>query len=916
MHFIRLLLATASFVLVSTSLSIADDELKVVHYRLENGLEVVLAPDHKVPKVALSLIYRVGGMNEPAGRSGFAHLFEHLMFSGTKNYPDIDRTYSELGLSNNAFTSEDRTIYLADGLSSALPVLLSVEADRMANLGREVDQAEFDVERDVVKNEMRQTVLDSAGQSGMLALRSALFPAPHPYAKAVIGSIADLDAAQLGDVKAFFNAYYVPNNAILSVAGDFDVDATRALIADTFGRVPRGGDVMVPAASVPVAPVARIEATDRVASPMVMLGIAGPSVETKESRALTIAADVLGNYEYGVLRRRLVETGLAVQASAGWENGRLGGRFTVSATAAPGVAIDTLEAELRRVILDFAATDMVPEDMERARRLMLLSRGVATEAALGKAGALGTTLDLFGDTELVLQDDPLLLELTPEQVSATFRDVVRPEAMSVLTMLPGQPGDYPAVLKDSSGVPQPIAAADRPAVEVPMLAPDVPGKGKLPAMETATLSNGIEVVHYRTPGAPMALVAASVTGGSGNDEPGREGLAEAMATLMTRGAGERDFEAFSKAAKDIGADVSGFIDTRRSTVLLSVAAEAFEPATKLLADAVRAPRFEPAEWATLKAELQQGLMYRQLDPAASAYYELERLMFPLEPGRPALQSSVASIEGVTVDDIRGAYEKRFTPSTMTLFSVGTQSLEEVRASLEAAFGDWVGGEAGDTPVTFPSAVFPEEPGIYVAPSADTSQAVIYVARPAPGFDEPGFTEASTVARLFAGESSSRLSLVLREAKGYSYGVSSGVWSSMRTGGVMLVNTSVQADKVGASLAEILKGFDELATVPVTEVELTSTIMASANASAGTAETSSGVAGLVLGAAGKDMTAAEFSSRLEDFVSLDPSEVQRAAKAMSSTDRAIIMIGGDPQSILPQLAEIGIEDVTVLSAPAP
>jgi predicted Zn-dependent peptidase len=194
--------------------------------------------------------------------------------------------------------------------------------------------------------------------------------------------------------------------------------------------------------------------------------------------------------------------------------------------------------------------------------------------------------------------------------------------------------------------------------------------------------------------------------------------------------------------------------------------------------------------------------------------------------------------------------------------------------------------------------------------------VIYVARPAPGFDEPGFTEASTVARLFAGESGSRLSLVLREARGYSYGVSSGVWSSMRTGGVMLVNTSVQADKVGASLAEILKGFDELATVPVTEVELTSTIMASANASAGTAETSSGVAGLVLGAAGKDMTAAEFSSRLEDFVSLDPSEVQRAAKAMSSTDRAIIMIGGDPQSILPQLAEIGIEDVTVLSAPAP
>lgn len=208
-------------------------------YVLDNGLTVVIAPDSKVPKVAVTLKYKVGVANEPAGRSGFAHLFEHLMFAGTPAYPDIDTILSAEGLSYNATTSEDETTYFAAGMAAALPVILSVYADQAANIGAAVTEEDLATQRAVVRNERRQNVLDSPGASAITALQTGMFPAGHPYHRALIGSIADLEAATLEDVRAFFNAYYVPANAVLAIVGDVEVEAVRGLVADTFGRIPR-----------------------------------------------------------------------------------------------------------------------------------------------------------------------------------------------------------------------------------------------------------------------------------------------------------------------------------------------------------------------------------------------------------------------------------------------------------------------------------------------------------------------------------------------------------------------------------------------------------------------------------------------------------------------------------------------------
>jgi len=912
MRFIGSVLLAVWLGLGGGAVAVADELPPVVQYRLDNGLEVLLAPDSKVPKVGLALVYRVGGMNEPAGRSGFAHLFEHLMFSGTTKYPRFDDTYSALGVQNNAFTEEDRTVYVADALASALPVLLSVEADRMANLGGEVDQRELNLQRDVVKNEMRQTVLDSAGQPGMQALRSALFPAPHPYAEAVIGSIADLDAAKLEDVKAFFNRFYVPNNAVLALAGDFDVDATKALIADTFGRVPRGADVALPEAAEPKPVALRMEVTDRLPSPTVVLATAGPAIGTMDSAALTVAGDLLGNYEYGVLRRELVNKGLAINATAGWDPGRYGGRFMISAAAAPGVTPDVLEAALRKAVADFVAAPQDAAGIERARETLRLGRALSAEAMLDRARSLATRYDLYGDASPGLGDDPRLLALSVADVEAAVRKRLASDELSVLTMLPGAArSEYPAVLQASSGTAEPIIAAPRPVVDVPVLAAGEPGRATLPPMETATLSNGIRVVHYEMAGSPLALLAASVSGGAGSDVPGEEGLIELTTMMMARGAGERGFEAFSKAAKDIGADISGQAGMEQAAIVLGVSPEHFAAGVDLLADAVQRPRFEQTEWDALKAEVQQGLAYRKMDPGALAYYAMEDLAFPIPAGRAALEPTPAGVGALTTTQAKAIHRKLFTPRTMTIYSVGSVSLATVTAELERSMGAWTNGSAGITPVPHPSAVLPQGLKVYVTPSAGNSQAILNVSRPAPAFDDPGVLEAIAVARLLGGDFTSRLNQVMREEKGYSYGVGASVWTNIPTGGMLTVSSAVAADQVGAAIADIRAGFESLVSLPVAQSELDRTVMATASGTAGTVETSSGLFGLVMSAASAGMTAEEMNGKLDEIVALRLPAVQAAAQSLAPLDRALVVISGDPQSILPQLQAIGITDVTVI-----
>lgn len=883
----------------------AEDVPAVEQFTLANGLEVLLAPDHKVPKVGLALVYHVGGMNEPPGRSGFAHLFEHLMFSGTPEYPRFDDTFSKLGLSNNAFTEEDGTTYVEGGLASALPVMLSVEADRMANLGNDVTQAEFEVQRNVVKNEMRQNVLDAPGQRGAIALRAALFPQPHPYAEATIGSMADLDAATLADVRAFFARYYVPNNATLAISGDFEVEAVKAMIEETFGKVPRGAEFAVPVAPVPAPAKARIETTDRVVTPIVNLSLAGPAIGTAESSALGLASDLLGNPDYGLLRVELVNTGLATSASAYWDAKRLGGQFSVMATAANGVSAETLEAALRAALQKFVVSELDAADIERARSSIMLGRRVSVEALLPRAQTLAERAGLLGDQFYGLGDDPVLAAVTRDDVQAVVRRLLVPDDFSTLVISPGAPGAVPAVLADSTGVPEPIVVADRPEVEVPKLEAGEPGKAALPARETSALSNGIGLVHYRVPGSPMTYVVATVTGGFGSDIPGKEGLIELTAAILPMGAGDRDAEAFSRASKDIGAVISASADVARSAVILAVPQDKFADGVALLADTILRPRFDPEEWQLLQAQVVQSLGYRKMSGAAVGYYALQDKVFPLPPGRAALDATPETVSALTLDDLKAMYGTLITPKTMTIYTVGPEGIDSVQPALEAALGGWTSDGDGVPMVRHPAAVVPAGMHVYVKPFEPEAQAVIYLVRPAPSFGEPGFLEATAVTSLLGGDFTSRLNTVLRETKGISYGIDASLANDLPAGGGLLsVSAPVQADKVGEALTDLVAGFGSLSATPVSDVELNRTVMSAATGNASVGETGGGLMGLVLSSEGMGMTPEQVQGLMEDIVALKLPDVQAEGKALAGLDAAVVVIGGDPATLVPQLTAAG------------
>lgn len=884
----------------------------IVSYELDNGLDVVLAPDGRAPKVVMNLRYSVGSMNEPAGRSGFAHLFEHLMFSGTEAWPDVFGAHSAVGNEINAWTIEDGTVYYVEGLSANLPMILSLEADRMANLGRNVDQSELDLQRAVVKNEMRQNVLDQAGGSAWEAFWSGLFPAGHPYSRTLIGSIADLDSATLDDVRGFFNSYYLPNNAVLVLTGDFEVEDAKALVAQTFGLVPRGTDVPRIEPGPAAATKVRIELQDRVPTPFVIVGYAGPAVDAAENGALAIAAELLGNAEIGALRERLVGgRGVASVASAYWSPGLLAGRFTIDATAVPGVPAETLEAEVKAAIADVLAKPLDPEDVERARRSLLLAARTGGESFKDRAEHLAFQADMFGKVTYGFGDDPAIASATVAEVEAALKRVLDPEAMGVALVRPGSRGGYPAVLTDSTGTPVPFAAAERAGVDIPKLEPREPAEAHLPARETARLSNGIQLVHYTMPAAPVAYVAAAAKGGWYDAPAGKEGLLTVAANVAYRGAGDRPYADFVKAAKDIGASVGYRADPRATMMTLTVPAEALDGGVALLADAVLKPRFDEAEWRIAQAEVAEWLAQREADLADVAGRAANRALFPAEAGKAGPDWTFAAQKAITREDAADAFATLFKPATTTFYSVGPLPVEAVAASLEKAFGGWRDERPGYAAPAQPPAVFAAGSKVVLVPEPGAAQSALFVARPGPGLDDARRAAAVAVSRLLGGDFTSRLNSVIREEKGYSYGVDSYLLDGIREDSGLVVATTVERDATGPALAEILKGFAGLATVPVTQTEVDRTVRSYRQSLAGEAETSAGLAADLLSAVGNGATLEENHAWRVEKTALTLDAVAAEARALAALDPALIVVAGDPDVVLPQLAAIGLGDVATI-----
>jgi zinc protease len=773
----------------------AGDHVSCESYVLDNGMRVVLAPDPTLPIVAVDVWFDVGAKDEPPGRSGFAHLFEHLMFMGTERVPlgMFDRIMERGGGRNNASTYYDRTNYWSTGPAELLDVLLWLDADRLEDLGRATTQEKLDLQREVVRNERRQTSENVPYGKSQLKLAELLFPAGHPYHFEVIGSHHDLEAASLDDVKEFFANFYVPNNAILVVCGDFDPAVTRDRIATWFGTLPRGAsparrDLGVP----PLRGVVRHTMLDAVDAPGLRFAWHSPANYAPGDADLRLAARILGDDRSGRLYRRLVlEDGLASSVGAGQDSAAGVSSFEVEVIALPGADLDAIDSAVHQVIAKLAIEGPTPDEVERARAAEELRILEPLGTVLGRAARLAEYTHFLREPDGFGADLARHAAVTPSSLRANVAASLGADRHVAIRVLPLAPARSAS---PRDGMPE-IAASKSFAAPRPY---------------RASLDNGLEIAVAARSALPKVELSLLLFGeGPALDPAGREGVARLLADLLLEGAGARDGVAFSEAVKALGADFAVRAERECLRLDLVTPRPTLEPLLDLLAEVLLDPRLLPSDFERVRRLAMEETKRRLANPDFVAGRVADRALFgaehPLGAPDGGTLASLAAIDHALVV----ALHRSFDPRRARLFAAGAVGGEELRAMLDARLARFVGASTVAPPrLALAAAPAMARPRLLLVDRPGAVQTAVCFA-----FAAPGHEDASRVARelvsIVVGEGfTSRLNQNLREAKGYAYGAGSRLRTEPAAGS-WIASSSIRADVLGPALGEFLKEFARL-----------------------------------------------------------------------------------------------------------
>ena len=880
-------------------------------FTLANGLRVVVHTDRKAPVVAVSVWYDVGSKHEPAGRTGFAHLFEHLMFNGSENAPgDFFEPLKEVGATDyNGTTYFDRTNYFETVPTAALDRALFLESDRMGHLTGAITQAVLDEQRGVVQNEKRQGDNQPYGLV-QYKLTDGLFPKGHPYGHSTIGSMADLDRASVADVKNWFHDHYGPNNAVLVLAGDIDVATARALVEKYFGAIPRGPASVAPPAPVPTLPTALNETmTDRVAAPLILKAWTVPGVNDPDSIALDVAARVLGGLASSRLDNALVKgEKIAVQVGAQDEDFAQLGTFTVSAFVKPGVDPALVSRRIDAVLAELIAKGPTADEVARVVTQSAAGRIAGLESVGGfggKAVALAQGELYSGDPGFYKKELAALAAQTPETVRAAMQKWLTRPAYA-LTVMPGARAAY--------------AEAEVPPAVPVVAAPPAPVKGDrgplppvgtvseltFPAVTRATLTNGITLVYAQRDTVPMTRAAISFDAGSAADVAAKPGTQQLTVSMMDEGTPRYDSIALAEARERLGMSLGGGSNDDRTSFTMLAPSANLAPAVDLLADVVRHPAFPAAELARVKTQQIAGIAQELTSPEGIAARALAPVIYgPDNPYRKGGGSGDAdAVATLGRDDLIAFQRAWLRPDKATLFVVSDRPLAEVRAVFDRAFGDWRATGVGGTK-PFPETPYQPPRHILLIDRPDSPQSLIVGAMPTPLRGTRDMLPALVANDALGGGFLSRLNLNLREDKHWSYGASGG-FDRNANAAPYVINAPVQADRTGDSIAELRRDIAAFVTdKPMTDAEFARTITGSIRSLSGSFETS----GDVLSA----MQTNDLLKRPDDYYAtlatryraLTRPQVSAAITAALDPATLTWIVVGEAATVKPQLDSLGL-----------
>jgi predicted Zn-dependent peptidase len=889
---------TAAFAAVLAGQMALAQDIPVEKYKLDNGLTVILRVDHTLPVCAINTWYHVGAKDEQPGRSGFAHLYEHLMFMGTERVPNgqFDAIMEAKGGANNASTSFDRTNYYSAGPASLLPTLLWLDADRLEDLARAMDTAKLDRQRDVVRNEIRQQVENRPYGKAEEYIFRLMYPKGHPYHEAVYGTHEDLEAANVWNVKDFFATFYVPNNASLVVAGDFDPERIKPLVAQLFGTLPRGAEVNHRTAEpVKLDRVIRTTMIDKVQLPLVKMVWHSPAAFADGDAEADLIGALLSQGKNSRLYKRLVfDDKTCVDVSAQQEGAGLGSLFIIDATAKPDADLNAIEKAIDEEVARLSSQPIDASELEQRKASTELGKLAQLQSVAAVADKLNEYEFNWGEPNSFKRDLDRYRNASPIKVQWWAKKILDPAARAIVRVLPEQPERAPSA-RDQR--PEDLS----PATFTP------------PAPQTFTLSNGVPVMLWRKPELPLVGVSWLFRAPGPIDAPARAGLAPLAAQMTEEGAGSLNALEFAAALQALGATYDAGAGMESASAHMTVLKRNFEKATGLLADALRRPRLEAADWDRVKSLELEELRQQDDEPTIVAGRVGLRALFGDDNpfGWPE-DGTVKTVGAFTLDDIKAEEKAVFRPEGATLLVAGDITAEEARPILEKAFGDWKSSGPGPAPSTVTAPASHDGLRVLIVDRPDAVQTVIRYVLPGVVFKNDGRVALRMLNTVFGGGFTSRLNQNIREQHGYAYGAGSR-FVMEPSAGYFIASASVKADVTGPALKEFIKEFDRLKTGDISDDEAGK---ARETLRTELVQAFQGLSGL-LGEAGETvLNGVPYDTLGKDAAAMGGvkgADLNGAAKSGVRVDQGVLVLVGDKKLILDQIKDLGLPTPTEVGA---
>ncbi len=870
---------------------------------LDNGLTLIVHEDHKAPIVAVNVWYHVGSKNEKPGKSGFAHLFEHLMFNGSENFDDdYFQALERVGATDmNGTTNEDRTNYFQNVPTSALDLALWMESDRMGHLLGAITQEKLDEQRGVVQNEKRQYENQPYAVAYEL-ITKATYPAGHPYSWTVIGSMEDLNAASLDDVKEWFKTYYGASNAVIVLAGDIDAETARRKVEEYFGDIPSGP------------PISRHEAwvarrtgeqrqrvEDRVPQARLYKVWNVPQWGTPEADYLRLAADVLAQGKTSRLYKRLVyDDQIATDVSAYVDAKEIAGQFYVVATAKPGVDLARVEKTVNEELDRFLKEGPTEKELERVKT-QYLARFVR---GIERIGGFGGKSDILAINE-VFAGRPDYYKVTLDRIRKATAEAVHRTAQEWLS-----DGVYTLEV-----LPFPEYRTEETNVDRSKL-PDVgtPPKARFPELQRATLSNGLKLVLAEREAIPVVNFNLLVDAGYAADQFAAPGTASLTMQMLDEGTKTRTALQISEELDMLGAQLRTGSNLDMSNVFLSALKENLDESLDIFADVILHPSFPEADFKRLQKQQLARIKREKVTPVQMALRVFPRLLYGEGHayGNPFTGSGTEeSVSKLTRDDLIQFHRTWFKPNNATLVIVGATTLDEIKPRLEKLFRGW---KKGDVPKKNIRPVEQKPTSVvYLIDKPGSIQSIIFAGHVAPPKANPNEIAIETMNNILGGTFTSRINMNLREDKHWSYGART-ILVGARGQRPYFVYAPVQTDKTKEAMVEIAKELrDFLGQRPPTQEELTKIQKNRILRLPGSWETMAAVGSSISEIVRYGLPDDYYNKYPEQIRSLKVSDVAAAARKVIHPDNLVWVVVGDREKIETGIKELGYGEIRLIDA---